>query len=201
MFERLTERLDTALKKMIGRGKIRESDIDEAMREVRRALLEADVNFKLAREFSASVRERAVGKEVLASVSPAQQVVKIVQDELTDLLGGDTVEPAACDAPSHALSPPSAHAPSPGLRPIASSMASSCVVCTFPVPSSSNLSNTSAGAWHGLVSCSESLKIASLHFDSPCKNWTSCSFKRRTEPWNRCMGTRCGAVRVLRLAA
>ncbi len=99
MFERLTERLDTALKKMIGRGKIRESDIDEAMREVRRALLEADVNFKLAREFSASVRERAVGKEVLARVSPAQQVVKIVQDELTDLLGGDTVELAKADAP------------------------------------------------------------------------------------------------------
>jgi signal recognition particle subunit SRP54 len=99
LFERLTERLDTALKKMIGRGKIRESDIDEAMREVRRALLEADVNFKLAREFSASVRERAVGKEVLASVSPAQQVVKIVQDELTDLLGGDTVELAKADAP------------------------------------------------------------------------------------------------------
>ncbi len=99
MFERLTERLDTALKKMVGRGKIRGSDIDDAMREVRRALLEADVNFKLAREFSASVRERAVGKEVLASVSPAQQVVKIVQDELTDLLGGDTVELAKADAP------------------------------------------------------------------------------------------------------
>jgi len=99
LFERLTERLDTALKKMVGRGKIRGSDIDDAMREVRRALLEADVNFKLAREFSASVRERAVGKEVLASVSPAQQVVKIVQDELTDLLGGDTVELAKADAP------------------------------------------------------------------------------------------------------
>ncbi len=98
MFERLTERLDTALKKMTGRGKIREADIDEAMREVRRALLEADVNFKVAREFSASVRDRALGKELLESVSPAQQVVKIVQDELTDLLGGDTVELARADA-------------------------------------------------------------------------------------------------------
>ena len=98
MFERLTERLDTALKKMTGRGKIREADIDEAMREVRRALLEADVNFKVAREFSASVRDRALGKELLESVSPAQQVVKIVQDELTDLLGGDTAELARADA-------------------------------------------------------------------------------------------------------
>ena len=91
LFERLTDRLDSALKKMTGRGKIREADVDEAMREVRRALLEADVNFKVARQFAASVRERAVGKEVLTSVSPAQQVVKIVQDELTDLLGGETV--------------------------------------------------------------------------------------------------------------
>ena len=98
LFERLTERLDSALKNMTGRGKIREADVDEAMREVRRALLEADVNFKVAREFSAAVRERAVGEVVLASVTPANQVVKIVQDELTDLLGGDTVELATADA-------------------------------------------------------------------------------------------------------
>ncbi len=90
MFDRLTERLDAALKKMTGRGRIREADVDEAMREVRRALLEADVNFKVARSFIAAVRERAVGKEVLSSVTPAQQVVKIVHDELTELLGQET---------------------------------------------------------------------------------------------------------------
>ena len=82
---------------MTGRGKIREADVDEAMREVRRALLEADVNFKVARTFIAAVRERAVGKEVLASVTPAQQVVKIVYDELTELLGHETAGLARAD--------------------------------------------------------------------------------------------------------
>tara|TARA_Y100000590_G_scaffold455898_1_gene605386 strand:- start:1031 stop:2377 length:1347 start_codon:yes stop_codon:yes gene_type:complete len=91
MFERLSERLDAAFKQMTGRGKIREDDVDEAMREVRRALLEADVNFKVARDFINSVRERALGRDVIDSVSPSQQVVKIVNDELTNLLGEETV--------------------------------------------------------------------------------------------------------------
>ena len=98
MFERLTERLDLAIKKMTGSGRIRAKDVDEAMREVRRALLEADVNFQVARKFSKSVQEQTIGKDVLTSVSPAQQVVKIVQDELTSLLGSTTAELSKSDA-------------------------------------------------------------------------------------------------------
>ena len=89
MFERLSERLDGILKRMTGRGVIREADVDEAMREVRRALLEADVNFKVVKEFTASLRERAIGREILESVAPAHLVIKIVHDELTKLLGSE----------------------------------------------------------------------------------------------------------------
>ena len=87
MFERLTERLDAALRKITKRGVIRESDVDEAMREVRRALLEADVNFKVVKDFTAAIRERTLGRDVVDSVTPGQLVTKIVHDELTALLG------------------------------------------------------------------------------------------------------------------
>jgi signal recognition particle subunit SRP54 len=89
VFETLTERISTALKKMSGRGVLRPEDVEAALREVRLALLEADVNFRVVKEFSERVRERAVGAEVTKSLSPAQQVVKIVQEELVRLLGAE----------------------------------------------------------------------------------------------------------------
>lgn len=87
-FESLGDKLQSAFKDLRGRGKLSESDIDSALREVRRALLEADVNFKVARDFIAHVREKAVGEEVFGSLKPDQTVIKIVRDELTELLGG-----------------------------------------------------------------------------------------------------------------
>ena len=87
-FENLGDKLQSAFKDLRGRGKLSESDIDSALREVRRALLEADVNFKVAKDFIAHVREKAGGEEVFGSLKPDQTVIKIVRDELTDLLGG-----------------------------------------------------------------------------------------------------------------
>jgi signal recognition particle subunit SRP54 len=87
MFDSLTERLDAALKKMTGRGKLSEADVDAGLREVRLALLEADVNYKVARDFIARIRARAVGVEVMESLTPGQQLVKIVHEELIRLLG------------------------------------------------------------------------------------------------------------------
>lgn len=87
MFESLSDRLQDVFAKLRGRGKLSESDVDAAMREIRLVLLEADVNFKVVKEFVGRVRERAVGEEVVKSVTPAQQVVKIVYDEMTSVLG------------------------------------------------------------------------------------------------------------------
>ncbi len=86
-FESLSDRLSQVFKKLRGKGKLSEADIKTAMREVRMALLEADVNYKVAKDFIASVTERAVGQEVMDSLTPAQQVVKIVNEELTALMG------------------------------------------------------------------------------------------------------------------
>ena len=86
-FEGLSGKLSAVFKKMRNKGKLKESDIKEAMREVRLALLEADVNYKVAKDFVAAVTEKAVGDEVLESLTPAQMVVKIVNDELTNLMG------------------------------------------------------------------------------------------------------------------
>jgi signal recognition particle subunit SRP54 len=99
VFDSLTERLDEALKKLTGRGKLTEADVDAGLREVRLALLEADVNYKVARDFVARIRERAVGSEVMDSLTPGQQLVKIVHDEMIRLLG--TREPMA-----YAAAPP-----------------------------------------------------------------------------------------------
>ena len=88
-FESLTERLNGVFKKLRGKGKLNEADIKAAMREVRMALLEADVNYKVAKDFCAQVSERAMGQEVMESLTPAQQVVKIVNEELTRLMGGE----------------------------------------------------------------------------------------------------------------
>lgn len=87
-FENLGDKLQSAFKDLRGKGKLSESDIDGALREVRRALLEADVNFKVAKDFIAHVREKAMGEEVFGSLKPDQTVIKIVKDELTELLGG-----------------------------------------------------------------------------------------------------------------
>ena len=88
-FESLSERLSGVFKKLRGKGKLNEADIKAAMREVRMALLEADVNYKVAKDFCTQVSERAMGQEVMESLTPAQQVVKIVNEELTSLMGGD----------------------------------------------------------------------------------------------------------------
>ena len=86
-FEGLSEKLNNVFKKLKSRGKLTESDVKEAMREVRLALLEADVSYKVVKDFVKKVTERAVGEEVLASLTPAQQVIKIVNDELVELMG------------------------------------------------------------------------------------------------------------------
>ncbi|HIW53905.1 MAG TPA: signal recognition particle protein [Candidatus Ruthenibacterium merdigallinarum] len=88
-FESLSGKLAAVFKKLRGKGKLSEQDIRAAMREVRMALLEADVNYKVAKDFIAGVTERALGQEVMESLTPAQQVIKIVNDELTALMGGD----------------------------------------------------------------------------------------------------------------
>ncbi len=88
IFESLSERLQETFKKLRGHGKLTEDDVNEAMREVRMALLEADVNFKVVKDFVNTVRERAVGQDILETLTPAQVVVKIVDEELTNLMGG-----------------------------------------------------------------------------------------------------------------
>ena len=88
-FEGLTEKLSAAFKKLRGKGRLSEADVKEAMKEIRMALLEADVNFKVVKQFVASVTERAIGSDVLESLTPAQMIVKIVNEELTNLMGGE----------------------------------------------------------------------------------------------------------------
>jgi signal recognition particle subunit SRP54 len=87
VFDSLTQRLDQALKKLTGRGKLSEADVDAGLREVRLALLEADVNYRVVKDFIAGIRARAIGAEVMESLNPGQQLVKIVDDELVRLLG------------------------------------------------------------------------------------------------------------------
>ena len=87
-FENLSEKLQNTFKKLRGKGVLQEADINEAMREVKLALLEADVNFKVVKEFVAAVKEKCLGAEVLESLTPGQQVIKIVNDELISLMGG-----------------------------------------------------------------------------------------------------------------
>ncbi len=91
MFNNLSEKLDKALHTLKGHGKITEVNVAETLKEVRRALLDADVNFKIAKEFTKRVKEKALGQDVLTTLNPGQLMVKIVKDELTELMGGDTV--------------------------------------------------------------------------------------------------------------
>ena len=87
-FEGLSSRLQAITRKLGGKARITESDLKEVMREVKLALLEADVNFKIVKEFVNTVQEKALGQDVLKSLTPGQQVIKIVRDEMTELLGG-----------------------------------------------------------------------------------------------------------------
>jgi len=92
MFETLTDRLTSVIKSISNKGHLTEKDIDATLKEVRRALLEADVNFKVARSFVASVKEQVMGEEILSSITAGQHVVKVTSDELIKTLGGDSVE-------------------------------------------------------------------------------------------------------------
>jgi signal recognition particle subunit SRP54 len=91
MFNNLSEKLDKALHTLKGHGKITEVNVAETLKEVRRALLDADVNFKIAKSFTKRVQEKALGQNVLTTLNPGQLMIKLVKDELTDLMGGDVV--------------------------------------------------------------------------------------------------------------
>lgn len=91
-FESLSDKLQNVFKKLRGKGRLTEADVDLAMKEVKMALLEADVNFKVVKQFIASVKERAVGEDVMKSLTPGQMVIKIVNEELTSLMGGEPAE-------------------------------------------------------------------------------------------------------------
>ena len=100
MFENLSERLERSFKILKGEGKITEVNVAETLKDVRKALLDADVNYKVAKTFTDTVKEKALGQDVLTSVRPSQLMVKIVHDELTALMGGDTVELELKNRPS-----------------------------------------------------------------------------------------------------
>ena len=92
MFQSLTERLSNAFKSFKNKGKLTEADVREGMREIKLALLEADVNYKVVKDFVKTATERAVGSDVLESLVPSQQIVKIVNEELTALMGGENTK-------------------------------------------------------------------------------------------------------------
>src|SRR5256885_11337184 len=92
MFENLQEKLQRAFKSLRGQGTLTEENIDEALREIRRALLEADVNFKVVKQLIDHIRAKAVGQEVMTALSPGEQVIKILRDELVEILGKDTAK-------------------------------------------------------------------------------------------------------------
>ncbi|MDC3412918.1 signal recognition particle protein [Aquibacillus sp. 3ASR75-11] len=98
-FEGLSERLQQTIQKIKGKGKVTEQDVKEMTREVRLALLEADVNFKVVKDFIKRIKERAVGQEVMESLTPGQQVIKVVKEELTALMGGEQSKIAVADRP------------------------------------------------------------------------------------------------------
>src|ERR1700732_332601 len=102
MFSELGDKLQEVFKDLRGHGKISESNIDSALRQVRLALLEADVDFQVAKNFIARVRAKSLGEEVLRSITPGQQIVKIFHDELAALLGGDAA-PLNLDPPHRVL--------------------------------------------------------------------------------------------------
>ena len=94
MFDTLSGKLQNAFKNLRGLGKISEDNVGDSLREVRLALLEADVNFKVARDFIERVKAKSIGQEVIQSIQPGQQIIKIIHDELVDLLGSAKCRPA-----------------------------------------------------------------------------------------------------------
>lgn len=98
-FEGLADRLQQTISKIRGKGKVSEQDVKDMMREVRLALLEADVNFKVVKDFVKKVSERAVGQDVMKSLTPGQQVIKVVKEELTELMGGEESKIAVAKRP------------------------------------------------------------------------------------------------------
>ena len=92
MFENLSERLERSFKILKGEGKITEINVAETLKDVRRALLDADVNYKVAKTFTDSVKKKALGKNVLTAIKPGQLMVKLVHDDLTELMGGQATE-------------------------------------------------------------------------------------------------------------
>jgi signal recognition particle subunit SRP54 len=92
MFNSLSEKLESAFKNLKGQARITELNIANTVKDIRRALIDADVNFKIAKEFTDKVKEKALGEKVINSVSPGQLMVKIVQDELTELMGGTAAD-------------------------------------------------------------------------------------------------------------
>src|SRR5436190_23288276 len=103
MFESLSEKLQRVFKNLKGEGRLTEQHIEEALKEIRMALLEADVNFKVVKQFTDTVRQKALGQEVLQSLSPGQQVVKIVQDEMVEMLGGANIRLNVASQPPTAI--------------------------------------------------------------------------------------------------
>ena len=92
MFENLQDRLDRAIKSLKGEGRISELNVASTIKEIRRALVDADVNYNIAKEFTAKVKDTAMGQNVLTAVSPGQLMIKIVSDELTELMGGKAAD-------------------------------------------------------------------------------------------------------------
>src|SRR5919199_4629146 len=92
MFESLSDRLDSAFKNLKGEGRITELNVATTVKEIRRALIDADVNYKIAKEFTDKVKDKALGEKVLNAISPGQLMVKIVRDELTELMGGEEAQ-------------------------------------------------------------------------------------------------------------
>src|ERR1700730_15488266 len=100
MFESLSDKLESAFKNLKGQGRITELNIASTVKEIRRALVDADVNYKIAKEFTDTVREKAMGEKVINAISPSQLMVKIVKDELADLMGGTAADFNAKGAPA-----------------------------------------------------------------------------------------------------
>ena len=100
MFDNLSSKFDKAFQILKGHGKITEINVAETLKEIRRALLDADVNFKIAKEFTVTVKEKALGQKVLTSLKPGQLLVKIVKDELTRLMGAESASIKLNDNPS-----------------------------------------------------------------------------------------------------
>ena len=95
MFENLSDRLERSFKILKGEGKITEINVAETMKDVRRALLDADVNYKVAKEFTNKVKKKALGMNVLTAVKPGQLMIKLVHDELEELMGGEVIRPSS----------------------------------------------------------------------------------------------------------